>query len=118
MKSLLSSQQTSIEPIGPLLMAVDSSVPSSRMTCLCLVWSPMNLVSLGASKASTASHDRHTAALLTPWVMKASLFAHGRIAAFASRTRGLAQHDVQSSRASFRTTAGFLFLRPDQTPIG
>ena len=55
---------------------------------------------------------------LSPWVMKASLFAHGRIAAFASRTRGLAQHDVQSSRASFRTTAGFLFLRPDQTPIG
>jgi hypothetical protein len=94
MKSLLSSQQTSIEPIGPLPMAVDSSVPSSRMTCLCLVWSPMNLLPFVGSKASTPSNGHHTVALLSPWVMKASLFAHGRIAAFASRTRGLAQHDV------------------------
>jgi hypothetical protein len=94
MKSLLSPQQPSIEPIGQVLMAVDSSVPSSRITCLRLVWSPMNLVSSVGSKASTPSNDRHTVAVLSPWVMKASLFAHGRIAAFAPRTRGLAQHDV------------------------
>jgi len=94
MKSFLLSQETPIKAIGPLLMAVDSSAPSSRIACLCLVRSPTNLVSQVRLKASALTKDRRTVGLLLAWVIKAFHFAHGRIAAFTSRTRGLAQHDV------------------------
>jgi hypothetical protein len=94
MKSSPFPQETPIEAIGLLLMAVEISAPSSRTACRGLVRSSSTRVSLVRSQASAPTNGLRTQGLLLTWATKAIHFAHGRNAAFTSRTRGLAQHDV------------------------
>jgi hypothetical protein len=94
------------------------AVPLARMTCF--------LRSLGLvivicfAQSSPRTPDKTSCALDAQVAVaaKASFFAHGRGGAFAPRTCGLAQHDVQPGRETINQTVESLFLRPDQTPIG